>query len=168
MAPQREAASRRLRGCRAIRINRRDDAPACARVLVAACVRPGICGGGRIRGDFQSSVDSSMIASSQSALAFVRPVASDTCPVVRQLGETAPFPSVPIVRVHRSKLRGGEHPDLQTSRTHMCRAAILVGTVMVPAKDWASQPGRKRNEEQATHERCCRCHEKQVFFVSRG
>ena len=50
----------------------------------------------------------------------------------------------------------------------MCRAAILVRTVTVPAKDWASQPGRKRNEEQATHERCCRRHEKQVFFVIRG
>ena len=52
--------------------------------------------------------------------------------------------------------------NIQTRRTHICRAAIPVGTVTVPAKDWASQPGRKRNEEQATHERCCRCHEKQV------
>ena len=50
----------------------------------------------------------------------------------------------------------------------MCRAAIPMGTVTVPAKDWASQQGRKRNEEQATHDRTSGGHEKQVFIVIRA
>ena len=99
------------------------------------------------------SVVSSMIASSQSALAFARPVPATPalwCDSSERRHHHQALPSSGFTEriVHHERISG--HMDWPDD---MSLLATLPGTMTIIAKDCTPRCGKKRNEEKAAHGR---------------